>query len=64
MGKKFDRVMEHIAREYEDKGYGKERAEKIGAAVAGKVARMKGEAPSQDDVTDDHDTRGKDDVQP
>lgn len=63
MGKKFDRVMEHIAREYEDKGYGKERAEKIGAAVAGKVARMKGEAPGQD-VQDNHDTRGKDDVQP
>jgi hypothetical protein len=45
VGKKFDRLMEHVTREYEDKGYGKERADKIGAAVAGKVARNKGKAP-------------------
>jgi hypothetical protein len=49
VGKKFDRLMEHVAREYEDKGYGKERAEKIGAAVAGKVARIKGESSGQPD---------------
>ncbi len=45
MGKKFDRLQEHVAREYKDKGFGPERAEKIGAAVAGRVARLKGEAP-------------------
>lgn len=41
MGKKFDRLKEHIAREYEAKGYGPERAEKIGAAVAARVERLK-----------------------
>jgi len=45
MGKKFDRLMEHVKGEYRDKGYGEERAEKIGAAVAGKVARLKGDGP-------------------
>lgn len=60
MGKKFDRLMQHVTREYEDKGFGKERAEKIGAAVAGKVARAKG----QDPALDNHDTRGEDNVQP
>lgn len=48
MGKKFDRLKEHVAREYTDKGYGPERAEKIGAAVAGRVARLKGEAPGSE----------------
>ena len=47
MGKKFDRLMHHVTREYEDKGFGKERAEKIGAAVAGKVAREKGAASGE-----------------
>lgn len=59
MGKKFDRLMEHVAREYEDKGFGRERAEKIGASVAGKVARSKGQAPGQED----HATRGQEGVQ-
>jgi hypothetical protein len=45
VGKKFDRLKEHVAREYADKGYGSERAEKIGEAVAGRIARLKGEAP-------------------
>ncbi len=46
MGKKFDRLMHHVAHSYEEKGIGAERAEKIGAAVAGRVAREKGaEAP-------------------
>lgn len=62
MGKKFDRLMHHVAREYEDRGMGKERAEEIGRAVAGKAAREKGEAPGQQ--LDDHDTRGADGVQP
>ena len=47
MGKKFDRLMHHVTREYEDKGFSKERAEKIGAATAAKVAREKGEAPGE-----------------
>ncbi len=41
MGKKFDRLKAHVAREYEAKGYGAERAEKIGVAVAARVERMK-----------------------
>lgn len=45
MGKKFDRLQKHVAREYEDKGLGPERAERIGAAVAGRVARLKEQAP-------------------
>lgn len=48
MGKKFDRLKEHVTREYEDKGFGAERAEKIGAAVAGKIARAKGKAPGSE----------------
>jgi len=48
VGKKFDRLKEHVAREYQDKGFGPERAEKIGAAVAGRVARLKGEAPGSE----------------
>jgi len=46
VGKKFDRLQEHVAREYKDKGFGPERAEAIGAAVAGRVARLKGETPA------------------
>ena len=60
MGKKFDRLMHHVAREYEERGMGNERAEEIGRAVAGKVAREKGQAPGQDE----HDARGADGVQP
>ena len=37
--KKFVRLEKHVEREYEKKGYSPKRAEYIGKAVAGKVAR-------------------------
>jgi hypothetical protein len=37
--KKFVRLEKHVEHEYEKKGYGSKRAEYIGKAVAGKVAR-------------------------
>jgi len=46
VGKKFERLKEHVAREYEDKGFGRERADKIGEAVAGRIARAKGAVPA------------------
>ena len=49
MGRKFDLLKEHVAREYEDKGYDKARAEKIGESVAGRIARVKGKAPGQEE---------------
>jgi hypothetical protein len=39
MSTKFDRLKEHVASQYEARGLGRDRAEHIGAAVAGKVAR-------------------------
>lgn len=41
MGKKFDRLAEHVSREYEAKGIPKEEAEEWGRATAAKVAREK-----------------------
>ena len=41
MGKKFEKLRHIVQKEYEDKGYSKKRAEKIGYAVAGKVYREK-----------------------
>lgn len=41
--KKFDRLKEHVAREYEAKGIAREKAEEWGAATAAKVAREKAE---------------------
>lgn len=43
MGKKFDRLSEHVAREYEKKGIPREKAEEWGKATAGKVAEEKEE---------------------
>lgn len=37
----FNKLKNRIAREYEQKGYSKQRAQKIGRATAGKVAREK-----------------------
>ena len=39
--KKFVKLERHVEREYEEKGYGRKKAEYIGKAVAGKVAREK-----------------------
>lgn len=41
VGKKFDRLASHVAREYEAKGIDKAKAEAWGAATAAKVARSK-----------------------
>lgn len=38
---KFDRLKEHVAREYEEKGVAHKTAEEWGAATAAKVAREK-----------------------
>lgn len=43
MSAKFERLKEHVARQYQRKGYGRERAEHIGEAVAGKVAHEQAE---------------------
>lgn len=43
MSAKFDRLKEHVARQYERRGYSRERAEHIGSAVAGEVAEQKAE---------------------
>ena len=48
MGKKFDRLSEKIAREYEKKGYSHATAKKYGRATAGKVAREKEEEAGKD----------------
>ena len=45
LSKKFDRLKEHVAREYEAKGVPKAEAEAWGAGTAAKVAREKGKAP-------------------
>ena len=45
MSKRFDRLSEKIAREYEKKGYSHATAEKYGRATAGKVAQEKEEKP-------------------
>ena len=37
--KKFVKLERHVEHEYEKKGFGRKRAEYIGKAVAGKVAR-------------------------
>lgn len=47
MSKKFSRLQERVAREYEAKGISKQTAEAWGAATAAKVAREKGDAPGQ-----------------
>jgi hypothetical protein len=39
--KKFVKLERHVEHEYEEKGYGRKRAEYIGKAVAGKIARAK-----------------------
>ena len=39
--KKFVKLEKHVEREYEKKGYSRKKAEYIGKAVAGKVAREK-----------------------
>lgn len=39
---KFGKLSGSITREYERKGFPKSRAEKIGRATAGKIAREKG----------------------
>lgn len=41
MGKKFDRLSEHITKEYEAKGVAPEKARYIGRATAGEVANKK-----------------------
>ena len=41
--KKFVKLEKHVEREYEERGYGRKKAEYIGKAVAGKVARKKRE---------------------
>jgi hypothetical protein len=43
--RRFDRLKEHVAREYEAKGIPKEKAAAWGAGTAAKVAREKGDAP-------------------
>jgi hypothetical protein len=58
VGKKFDRLKEHVAREYADKGYGPERAEKIGEAVAGRIARLRGEAPDSEPAKEEKPNAG------
>jgi len=40
---RFERLKRHIQREYEERGYSKERAEEIAAATAAKIERMKKE---------------------
>jgi hypothetical protein len=45
MSKRFDRLREHVAREYEAKGIPKAEAEAWGAGTAAKIARGKGDAP-------------------
>lgn len=37
MSARFDRLKEHVARQYERLGHGRERADHIGAAVAAQV---------------------------
>ena len=39
--KKFVKLEKHVEHEYEKKGYGRKKAEYIGKAVAGKIAREK-----------------------
>jgi hypothetical protein len=41
VSKKFDRLKQHIAREYEAKGIPPEKAEAWGAATAAKIGREK-----------------------
>lgn len=41
MGKKFDKLEHHIAREYEKKGKSHAEAERIGKATAAKIFRNK-----------------------
>jgi predicted transcriptional regulator len=41
MSKRFDRLVQHIRREYEEKGMSPERANAIAEATAGKIAREK-----------------------
>ena len=43
MGKRFERLRKFVAREYEHKGYSVARSNKIGYAVAGKIARERKE---------------------
>lgn len=45
MSKKFDKLKNTVAKEYEKKGMSAAQAQKIGAGVAGNVARAKGKAP-------------------
>ena len=47
MSKKFSRLQNHVAKEYEAKGVSKQTAEAWGAATAAKVAREKGDVPGQ-----------------
>ena len=42
MSKRFDKLSEHITREYEKKGFSHEKARKIGEATAGEIAHEKG----------------------
>ena len=41
MGKKFDKLEHHIARQYEAKGKSHKEAERIGKATAAKIYREK-----------------------
>jgi hypothetical protein len=41
MPSKFDKLTEHIAKEYEERGYSREKAEEIGRATAAKIGRKK-----------------------
>ena len=45
--KRFDRLKDRVAREYEAKGIPKAKAEAWGAGTAAKVAREKGDAPGE-----------------
>ena len=47
---KFDRLKNHIAREYEAKGIPPEKAQAWGAATAGKVAKEKGDEPGKEET--------------
>ena len=50
MSKKFDRLKNHVAEEYEAKGVSKQTAEAWGAATAAKVAREKEDKEATSDA--------------
>ena len=59
MGERFDRLKRHIEREYDAKGFSKEKAEAIAAATAAKVAREKHEEPASEEPSSEEPKGGE-----